>query len=201
MLHPPVWVSEPLEDDLYIAGLPRFHVEVTTASLGGQLYALLEDCDKQSNCIHLGHAIMICATTLAGMKSKRGHPWSSPSTPKWNSLRWMRRLRPATSSGSRFGRHGRRLLAGEHVIGRFRTGRCFNNPAVGHLQPRHENVLYAPRVHPRALPSDGVMGSRGVIRLPCRKHQSGEHHYAGKHENAVLYAQSGVFHDITGYAG
>tara|TARA_B100000242_G_scaffold65675_1_gene40594 strand:- start:2007 stop:3896 length:1890 start_codon:yes stop_codon:yes gene_type:complete len=54
----PVWVSEPLEDDLYIAGLPRFHVEVTTASLGGQLYALLEDCDNQSNCIHLGHAIM-----------------------------------------------------------------------------------------------------------------------------------------------
>ena len=54
----PVWETEPLAEDLYIAGMPRVHVEVTTASLGGQLYALLEDCDNQSNCIHLGHAIM-----------------------------------------------------------------------------------------------------------------------------------------------
>lgn len=54
----PVWESEPLSEKLYIAGMPRLHVEVTTASLGGQLYALLEDCDDQNNCIHLGHAIM-----------------------------------------------------------------------------------------------------------------------------------------------
>ena len=54
----PVWESEPLSEKLYIAGMPRLHVEVSTASLGGQLYALLEDCDDQSNCIHLGHAIM-----------------------------------------------------------------------------------------------------------------------------------------------
>ena len=54
----PVWESEPLTNDHYIAGLPRVHIEVTTATLGGQLYALLEDCDNQSNCIHLGHAIM-----------------------------------------------------------------------------------------------------------------------------------------------
>ena len=54
----PVWESGPLSEKLYIAGMPRLHVEVTTASLGGQLYALLEDCDDQNNCIHLGHAIM-----------------------------------------------------------------------------------------------------------------------------------------------
>ena len=54
----PVWESEPLPNALFIAGLPRVHVEVTTATVGGQLYALLEDCDNQSNCIHLGHAIM-----------------------------------------------------------------------------------------------------------------------------------------------
>ena len=30
----------------------------TTATLGGQLYALLEDCNDQGQCIHLGHAIM-----------------------------------------------------------------------------------------------------------------------------------------------
>ena len=54
----PIWETEPLAEDIYIAGMPRVHVEVTTASLGGQLYALLEDCDNQSNCIHLGHAIM-----------------------------------------------------------------------------------------------------------------------------------------------
>ena len=54
----PIWETEPLTEDMHIAGMPRVHVEVTTASLGGQLYALLEDCDNQSNCIHLGHAIM-----------------------------------------------------------------------------------------------------------------------------------------------
>lgn len=54
----PVWESAPLETDLYFGGLPRLHVDVTTATLGGQLYALLEDCDEQNNCIHLGHAIM-----------------------------------------------------------------------------------------------------------------------------------------------
>lgn len=54
----PIWETEPLAENIHIAGMPRVHVEVTTASLGGQLYALLEDCDNQSNCIHLGHAIM-----------------------------------------------------------------------------------------------------------------------------------------------
>ena len=54
----PVYLSEPLENPMYIAGMPRLHVQVTTATVGGQLYALLEDCDEQSNCIHLGHAIM-----------------------------------------------------------------------------------------------------------------------------------------------
>lgn len=54
----PVYRSEPLENPMYIAGMPRLHVQVTTATVGGQLYALLEDCDEQNNCIHLGHAIM-----------------------------------------------------------------------------------------------------------------------------------------------
>jgi predicted acyl esterase len=54
----PVYLSEPLENPMYIAGMPRLHVQVSTATVGGQLYALLEDCDEQSNCIHLGHAIM-----------------------------------------------------------------------------------------------------------------------------------------------
>ena len=54
----PVWESAPLESDLYFAGMPRVHVDVTTATLGGQLYALLEDCNDQGQCIHLGHAIM-----------------------------------------------------------------------------------------------------------------------------------------------
>ena len=54
----PVWNSGPLTEPLYIAGMPRLHVDVTTATVGGQLYALLEDCDGQGNCIHIGHAIM-----------------------------------------------------------------------------------------------------------------------------------------------
>ena len=42
---------------MYIQGMPRLHVEVSTSTVGGQLYALLEDCDG-SDCIHIGHAIM-----------------------------------------------------------------------------------------------------------------------------------------------
>ena len=53
----PIYETAPLAEDIYIQGLPRLHVEVTTTTLGGQLYALLEDCDG-SDCIHIGHAIM-----------------------------------------------------------------------------------------------------------------------------------------------
>lgn len=54
----PVWESAPLEETMYIAGTPRLHVDVTTATLGGQLYALLEECNESDECIHIGHAIM-----------------------------------------------------------------------------------------------------------------------------------------------
>ena len=53
----PVWETEPLTETIRIAGVPRLHVDVTTATVGGQLYALLEDCN-QNDCIHVGHAIM-----------------------------------------------------------------------------------------------------------------------------------------------
>ena len=53
----PIYETSPLSDDIYIQGMPRLHVQVTTANVGGQLYALLEDCDG-SDCIHIGHAIM-----------------------------------------------------------------------------------------------------------------------------------------------
>ena len=52
----PIWESEPLQEDLYIAGTPRLHVQVRTQTYGGQLYALLEECS--TSCIHIGHAIM-----------------------------------------------------------------------------------------------------------------------------------------------
>ncbi len=54
----PVYETEPLSNDLYIQGNPRFHVDVTTSTVGGQLFALLEDCDDTGECIHIGHAIM-----------------------------------------------------------------------------------------------------------------------------------------------
>ena len=68
----PVWVSEPLEDDLYIAGLPRFHVEVTTASLGGQLYALLEDCDKHHTLVEATPTEMVAS--MRAQDAENG-PW------------------------------------------------------------------------------------------------------------------------------
>ena len=53
----PVYESEPLESRMHLQGMPRLHVQVSTTTVGGQLYALLEDCDG-ANCIHVGHAIM-----------------------------------------------------------------------------------------------------------------------------------------------
>ncbi len=53
----PIYETLPLEEDLYFGGLPRLHVQVTTATVGGQIYALLEDCGEDG-CIHIGHAIM-----------------------------------------------------------------------------------------------------------------------------------------------
>ena len=54
----PVSETEPLNQTLFLAGTPRLHVDVTTATVGGQLFALLEDCDSDANCIHVGHATM-----------------------------------------------------------------------------------------------------------------------------------------------
>ena len=53
----PVYQTPPLEEDLYFGGLPRLHVNVNTATMGGQIYALMEDC-FEGTCIHIGHAIM-----------------------------------------------------------------------------------------------------------------------------------------------
>jgi hypothetical protein len=53
----PEYETAPLESDIFIQGTPRLHVEVSTTTVGGQLYALLEECN-QSECIHIGHAIM-----------------------------------------------------------------------------------------------------------------------------------------------
>lgn len=54
----PVWESEPFETRVFIAGTPRFHVDVQTLTYGGQLYALLESCSVDDMCIHIAHAIM-----------------------------------------------------------------------------------------------------------------------------------------------
>ena len=54
----PVWESEPFESSVFIAGMPRLHVDVQTVTYGGQLFALLESCSVDDICIHIGHATM-----------------------------------------------------------------------------------------------------------------------------------------------
>ena len=54
----PIYESEPFDEAVWISGLPRLHIDVATATLGGQIYALLEDCSQEGICIHIGHAIM-----------------------------------------------------------------------------------------------------------------------------------------------
>ena len=39
-------------------GLPQLHVDVTLSGSGGSVYALMEDCDADGVCIHIGHATM-----------------------------------------------------------------------------------------------------------------------------------------------
>ena len=39
-------------------GLPQLHVDVTLSGSGGSVYALMEDCDADNECIHIGHATM-----------------------------------------------------------------------------------------------------------------------------------------------
>ena len=55
----PIYESAPLTEDIWISGLPRLHIDVSTSTVGGQIYALLEDCSEDGDtCIHIGHAIM-----------------------------------------------------------------------------------------------------------------------------------------------
>nr|ABZ07557.1 putative X-Pro dipeptidyl-peptidase (S15 family) [uncultured marine microorganism HF4000_ANIW137J11] len=52
-----VFETEPFATEFRFGGQPQLHIDVTPEGSGGQLYALLEDCDDDS-CIHVGHAIM-----------------------------------------------------------------------------------------------------------------------------------------------
>ena len=70
----PVYETPPLEEDLYFGGLPRLHVNVNTVTVGGQIYALLEDCDG-STCIHIGHAIMDLRYHAGGSDEQT---WAAP---------------------------------------------------------------------------------------------------------------------------
>ena len=70
----PIYETPPLEEDLYFGGLPRLHVNVNTATVGGQIYALLEDCDG-STCIHIGHAIMDLRYHAGGSDEQA---WAAP---------------------------------------------------------------------------------------------------------------------------
>ena len=74
----PVYETAPLTEDMYLQGLPRLHVEVTTMTVGGQLFALLEDCNG-NNCIHIGHAIMDLRYHEGG--DEVSSPWAAPIEP------------------------------------------------------------------------------------------------------------------------
>lgn len=75
----PVYETPPLEENLYFGGLPRLHVNVNTATVGGQLYALLEDCNN-GNCIHIGHAIMDLRYHAGGSEVQIWNPFTDEIT-------------------------------------------------------------------------------------------------------------------------
>ena len=75
----PVYETPPLEENLYFGGLPRLHVNVNTATVGGQLYALLEDC-SDGVCIHIGHAIMDLRYHAGGSEVQTWNPLTDEIT-------------------------------------------------------------------------------------------------------------------------
>ena len=75
----PVYETPPLEENLYFGGLPRLHVNVNTATIGGQIYALLEDCNS-GNCIHIGHAIMDLRYHAGGSDEQAWNPLTEDIT-------------------------------------------------------------------------------------------------------------------------
>ncbi|MAO99596.1 MAG: hypothetical protein CL982_02040 [Euryarchaeota archaeon] len=53
-----VFETNVFTSDFRFGGLPQLHLDVTPAGPGGSIYALMEDCSADNECIHIGHAIM-----------------------------------------------------------------------------------------------------------------------------------------------
>tara|TARA_B100001750_G_scaffold247078_1_gene271574 strand:- start:312 stop:2168 length:1857 start_codon:yes stop_codon:yes gene_type:complete len=53
-----VFETETFDYDFRFGGLPQLHMQVTPQGSGGSIYAYMEDCSANDECIHVGHAIM-----------------------------------------------------------------------------------------------------------------------------------------------
>jgi len=53
-----IFETETYNSDFRFGGLPQLHLDVTPLGSGGSIYALMEDCSAEGECIHIGHAIM-----------------------------------------------------------------------------------------------------------------------------------------------
>ena len=53
-----VFETETFDYDFRFGGLPQLHLQVTPQGSGGSIYAYMEDCPADGECIHVGHAIM-----------------------------------------------------------------------------------------------------------------------------------------------
>ena len=61
----------PFEEDVYIAGMPTFHIPVTPSTLNGA-HGFLEMTDE--NGMHLGHAVMDFRFHAGGRDGHISHP-------------------------------------------------------------------------------------------------------------------------------
>ncbi len=53
-----IFETDTYNSDFRFGGLPQLHLDVTPLGSGGSIYALMEDCSAEGECIHIGHAIM-----------------------------------------------------------------------------------------------------------------------------------------------
>ena len=85
----PVWETEPLTETLRVVGTPRLHVDVTTATVGGQI------CMRYWKIVSRVHAYTLAmpswtyGTTRVGTIFRHGFQSLRQSMRRWNLCRWM----------------------------------------------------------------------------------------------------------------
>ena len=93
----PIWETEPLTEDMHIAGMPRVHVESPPPAWVGNCTRCSRIVITKAIAFISAMPSWICAIMQVAMTYRRGRPSLNPSMRKWNSSPWMPRCQLGTS--------------------------------------------------------------------------------------------------------